>query len=241
MKKHLLSWLIVLMSFSAIQAANRATTLQQTNPKPNIESASIQERRQFKENLNEKYSGRDFTYIEEETKKEETEDKKSNSSSGKAFIDLLKGIGTILPYLLILFVVFILVKSFIGEDFDFWNKSKSKIAQGAEFSTEEEVDLIDRTGYEKALQNAIAAKNFRLATRFYYLILLQRLNEKELIQYHKDKTNSQYLFELSQASQRKHFTYLVYLYDYVWYGEFPINEVEFEQVTNSYQDFFKTL
>ena len=83
--------------------------------------------------------------------------------------------------------------------------------------------------------------DYRKATRYYYLLLLKRMNEKELITYDKDKTNSEYVFDLQKLELRKQFSYLLYIYDYVWYGEFKVDELNFKTIENEYESFFKLL
>lgn len=73
------------------------------------------------------------------------------------------------------------------------------------------------------------------------IILLKDLSDKKLIDYHKDKTNSEYLFELKNETQKDQFSYLLYVYNYIWYGEFAINKREFQLAENKYQSFKKLL
>ena len=63
------------------------------------------------------------------------------------------------------------------------------------------------------------------------------LSKKELIDYHKDKTNSEYLYEIENNTMRTQFSYLSYVYSYVWYGEFPVDETNFKVAENKYQSF----
>jgi hypothetical protein len=80
-----------------------------------------------------------------------------------------------------------------------------------------------------------------LAIRYYYLTSLKGLSTKEIIEYHKDKTNSEYLFEIENTTIRKEFSYLSYIYSYVWYGEFHVNEASFTIAQNKYQSFLNRL
>ncbi|CAL2107686.1 conserved hypothetical protein [Tenacibaculum sp. 190524A02b] len=202
-------------------------------------SSDFSKQREFKEDLKTKYNSRDFIYKEEKVKKRNTP-KINNNSLG-----FLKGLasfmGTIFPYLLALIVIFILVKTFVYNDKDFWKFSKLKKKVSKKIIYSEEEDNIDENDYEKLLLRAIKNKEYRLATRYYYLSVLKKMNHKELIDFHKDKTNSQYLFELKDSEIRKQFSYLLYIYDYVWYGEFPVNELQFNTIEDSYKDFIKKI
>ena len=61
----------------------------------------------------------------------------------------------------------------------------------------------------------------------YYLWLLKDLKESELIVWLPEKTNADYLSELKQEALRKQFSYLSYLYNYIWYGEFSITDEDY--------------
>jgi hypothetical protein len=67
-----------------------------------------------------------------------------------------------------------------------------------------------------------------LATRFLYLKSLKILTKNNIIEWHFDKTNSDYLNEIRNAETRQLFKKASYVYDYVWYGEFPLDQQQFE-------------
>lgn len=194
----------------------------------------ISEERTFSKELKEKYSGDDFVYKENKTVKKET----SSSDSGflNAFVFFMQ---SIFPFLLGGFIVFLIVSALLGFDVKFWKSSikSKKIAKKLIYEDEDihEVDL------ETLLKQAIESKNFRLAIRYYYLTSLKNLSNKKLIDYHKDKTNSEYLFEIENSEMRTQFSYLSYVYSYVWYGEFPLDETSFQLAQNKYQSFLKSL
>ncbi|MCG1036799.1 hypothetical protein [Polaribacter sargassicola] len=197
----------------------------------------IQER-SFKEDLKEKYNDKDFIYTEEE----EPEEKKESESNifGEAFVGVfLFFISNVFPYLLGAFVIFAILKTFLGSEINFWNfkRTKNKKAKKLIYENED----ITETDIEGLLQKAINNKEYRLAIRYYYLSVLKTLYNKKLIDYHKDKTNSEYLLEIEDSIIKKEFSYLSYVYSYVWYGDFPIDETNFKLAENKYQSFKKLL
>ena len=99
----------------------------------------------------------------------------------------------------------------------------------------------NNTIFDTLLTNAINNGNYRLATRFHYLSLLKKLSQKELIKYDKDKTNTEYQFELKNKELRAKFSYLAYIYDYVWYGEFPVDQLKFGVIENKYKSFIEVI
>ena len=50
---------------------------------------------------------------------------------------------------------------------------------------------------------------------------------------------TQGIFEIENQTVRKEFSYLSYVYSYVWYGEFPVDELKFEFVESKYKSFIK--
>lgn len=81
-----------------------------------------------------------------------------------------------------------------------------------------------------AIQQAVADKNYRLATRYYYILLLQKLAEAGHIKYKEDTTNMQYLTQVYSKSFYKDFFSVTRHYEYVWYGEMPIDETIYKAV-----------
>ena len=192
--------------------------------------------KEFNEDLKEKYNDTDFHYTEEK----EDEVKQNSSPSSQAFANaFLFFISKIFPFLLGGILIFIILKTFLGSDFEFW-KFKKKNKKVAEKLIYEDED-IHEINLENLLKEALDNQNYRLAIRYYYLISLKKLSDKKLIDYHKDKTNSEYLFEIENQMVRKDFSYLSYIFTYVWYGEFDIDNHNFSIAENKYKSFFKTI
>lgn len=90
---------------------------------------------------------------------------------------------------------------------------------------------------EDFLQEAIDSKQFSLAVRLYYLVLLQGLTNKKLVSWQKDKTNNQYIQELEGTSLQRDFRSLTLLFERVWYGDQALDETAFEQIAPRFQAF----
>ena len=103
----------------------------------------------------------------------------------------------------------------------------------------EEEALIKEKDLPKLIQTAITDENFALAVRYYYLLLLKKLSEKEVISWQQEKTNEDYIKEIS-SNKKLHtdFEKLTYLYDYVWYGEFLIDQSKFTEAENNFKSVF---
>lgn len=195
------------------------------------------ERRELPANLKDKYDGAKFKYVDDlEKPKKEVKVSKTSKSMANGFAYFM---ANIFPFLLAIIVILILLRSFVDIDLRFGRFGKAEKNTVEKLNAEE--DNIYEADLKKLLQKAISDKNYRLATRYYYLSLLKLLSEKELIQYDKDKTNSEYLFELKDTNMRSHFSYLSYVYNYVWYGEFLIDKDKFDIIEEKYQSFIKTV
>ncbi|MDY0779641.1 hypothetical protein [Tenacibaculum sp. IB213877] len=198
------------------------------------------QKREFKSDLKTKYFGKDFTYKEEneDTKEEikEIQQKSSNSGFLKSFIFFMK---SIFPFVLGGIVVFIILKLYVGFDTSFFKFKPTQINTTQTLVYEDED--IHNADLESLLKKAINEKDNRLSIRYYYLLALKKLSEKELIKYDNDKTNSEYLFEIKDTHTRSYFSYLSYIYTYVWYGNFSLNDTDFSKVEEKYKLFFKQI
>ncbi|MNE27941.1 hypothetical protein D3C80_1213650 [compost metagenome] len=67
------------------------------------------------------------------------------------------------------------------------------------------------------------------------------MSEKHLIVWDVEKTNTDYLYELQNQSQKEDFAYLSYLYNYIWYGEFELDEATFEKAKYAFETTIKSI
>ncbi len=91
------------------------------------------------------------------------------------------------------------------------------------------------------IEKAITQNNFRLAIRYHYLQSLNLLAGIGKIELREGKTNREYLEEISNADLQKHFVQLVYGFEFVWYGEFLLNENQYEKLNSAFVEFKKSL
>ncbi|NMN38445.1 DUF4129 domain-containing protein [Pedobacter sp. SG918] len=128
-------------------------------------------------------------------------------------------------------IIFIVVKV-IGAEKIFTKKPKETILPYDVIT--ENIHEID---YEQELQRLVAERKFRLAVRLLYLRALKKLSDAEIIQWQPDKTNYNYLMEISKPELRNDFSQLTLQFDYIWYGDFPIDEVKFDPINQSFNQF----
>ncbi|OMP80534.1 DUF4129 domain-containing protein [[Flexibacter] sp. ATCC 35208] len=112
-------------------------------------------------------------------------------------------------------------------------------------NNKEDIQLVeedhDASGYESHIQQAIAEGKLRLAVRLMYLQTIRVLADKEIIVYSKEKTNSAYLRSLSQTQWHKPFARLTVDYEYIWYGEVPVNGEQFSTIQGQFKQFMNEL
>lgn len=94
--------------------------------------------------------------------------------------------------------------------------------------------------FDILISEALKDNNYRLATRYLYLKSLKLLTNKNIIDWHYDKTNSDYINEISDENIKMIFKRISYIYDYVWYGEFPIDETVYKKNQSDFEK-LKTL
>jgi hypothetical protein len=92
---------------------------------------------------------------------------------------------------------------------------------------------------DSLLRNAIKSGNYRLAVRYLYLQSLRRLSERKFIEINTNKTNYEYVTEIRRHKFANEFASLTLQYEYVWYGEYPVDERLFEQIQNGFTQFNK--
>lgn len=102
------------------------------------------------------------------------------------------------------------------------------------FNSEEE-EIIHSKNIDQLIQDALKNGQFRLAIRFYYLKLLQLMDEAGFIEYQFQKTNEDYSSEIRSEDLQLHFKKISRIYDYIWYGDFRITEEEFQLAQKSFE------
>ena len=144
--------------------------------------------------------------------------------------------GSIIKYVLIgvviALVVYLVIK-LIGLDLKLLTR-KSKPVEVPFSETLENIHEID---FDEQLNIALQNKNYRLVVRLLYLKTLKQLTDKNLIDWQPEKTNQNYVLELANQSYHQEFVNLTYQFEYIWYGEFYIDQPTFESIHQSFKDF----
>jgi hypothetical protein len=84
-------------------------------------------------------------------------------------------------------------------------------------------DDIHAIDFERAVADAIAGRQYRLAVRLLYLQALKSLTDHSLIDWQPDRTNRYYARQLTGTPYGPAFDALTTRFEYVWYGDFPVD------------------
>ena len=140
--------------------------------------------------------------------------------------------------LIVAYVIYLIVKIILNKEGQ-WVFGKSTTRK---IYTDEEIEKnLIYVDFEKLIQETLSNGDNRLVVRYYYLWLLKRLAEKNIIDWHTEKTNSDYLYEIQSSDLKTDFHYLSYLYNYIWYGEFEMSEQTFLHAKNAFEKTLKSL
>lgn len=84
---------------------------------------------------------------------------------------------------------------------------------------------------QKALDEALEARNFNLALRLHYLQTLALLHQKGWIHWKKDKTDAAYVRELATHRDAGTFRKITLDYEYFWFGKNKLDEGHYHSLS----------
>lgn len=189
--------------------------------------------RRFDSNYKEKYKGSEFNYERKEDNKKLSKFQEflrwlsdflspgGSTEGGK--LSVTEIVKRTVAVLVILVVIYLIARALLKKE-GYWifGKSRKKIS-----AADIGIENIDTTDFQSLINATIQTADYRLGIRYYHLWLLKLLAYNNIIKWHKDKTNSDYLYEIKDEGLRDQFRYLSYIYDYSWYGEFSVSESDY--------------
>ncbi len=153
-------------------------------------------------------------------------------------VGVLQVFFRILPYVLLALLLFILIKFFLNVNASALKQAKKNEALVA---LSEEEHIIKNEDIQQLIQKALQDKDYRLAIRYYYLYILQLMTDKEVISWELQKTNFDYLNEIDEQTLKRPFGAITRWYDYIWYGNFNIDEAKYRIAEKDFESLQKTL
>lgn len=145
--------------------------------------------------------------------------------------------SSIMKYILLIlsvsFLVFVVFKSLGIDPIKLWQGEAKKI----NIPYSESLENIHEINFDDEIEKTVAQRDYRLAVRLLYLKCLKQLSDTLLIQWQIDKTNSAYIYELKDPVQKQAFGLLTRQFEYIWYGDFPIDQQAFVTINQLFQNF----
>ncbi len=140
-----------------------------------------------------------------------------------------QGIGAFLKFFFIALgigiLVFLLIKALNNEDL--FSPRNKKIKPATQIDLEKIEDNLEGAELNGPIQQAIAAGDYPLAVRLYYLAVLKDLSLSKKINWKKDKTNGEYLRELAGTPIFKNMQEITLVFERIWYGKMALNKEDF--------------
>lgn len=170
-------------------------------------------------------------------KRQELANKKQKKPSSRStkVVNVFPVIEIVLWGLLIGALLFVLYRIFLSDRGLFASPLRNKGLQV------EEEQLTDDVYLDQQLQLAIKEANYRLGIRYLYLQTINKLSERGWLQLSPDKTNYQYVRELSKPQLKNAFARITLHYEYAWYGDFVIGQNVFEPIKKEFDQFHQTI
>jgi hypothetical protein len=163
----------------------------------------------------------DFWYVDKAHRKKQKPKKEQSSSAKTNWLQPLIWILMIGGFIAVLFWFL------WSSDVRLFRKPPQKTSR--EEVVEEDIFEID---YDKAIKDAIASGNFRVAVRLGYLQLLKELSERNIIRYSQQLTNSDYVMQLYGTNYYPDFFRITRHFEYAWYGGFNVSSAAYEKISS---------
>jgi len=153
--------------------------------------------------------------------------------------NVVSGIWKIFKYgFFILLILYALSRLLDMELGGLFRKPKPKTPTLQYENVEENIHEMD---FNTLIQESIDNKLYRKAVRLYYLRILKAMTDKQIIEWQINKTNRDYRYEVEKTDHSAGFEEITFLFDYIWYGEFPIDEPIFKDTQDKFQNFISQI
>ncbi|MFI5236856.1 MAG: hypothetical protein ACHQLA_02840 [Ignavibacteriales bacterium] len=105
----------------------------------------------------------------------------------------------------------------------------------------ENEENINQINFDELIIAAVERKDYKLAVRYLFLKSLKLLSEKGIVELRNNKTNHQYLSEIKNNRISGAFQIATSRFEWVWYGDFPIDEKILKSSQNDFSDLFESI
>lgn len=94
---------------------------------------------------------------------------------------------------------------------------------------------------DEEIRLQVEKQQYRLAIRLLYLKVINRLRSNGYIHFSKEKTNFDYLRDLTDTDLKSRFFTITSIYNHVWYGDVEIAEDQFLRFEKSFQSLYTAI
>lgn len=180
---------------------------------------------------------KDFEYANDPSYWIKEKPKESTRRSGGFFNWLFESdaVRWIMYIVLVAVIMFVIYRIIVNNNL-FYNSSRKIPGAGEDEIVEAEYDNLD---YK--IQAAIDKQEYRKAVRYLYVKTLRQLDDRGWIRFHSQGTNHEYISQMSKYPLSGDFNFITRVYEYVWYGEFDLNEHQFGQVRTNFDKILKAV
>lgn len=140
-----------------------------------------------------------------------------------ALAGLIRMLGYLMLLVLVLAIIYVLIK----------NRPQNKRIKPGEIDLDNLQEIKD-VNFQKLLDEALAAQDYRLATRIRFLMVIQSLTERDLLKWKPYKTNRAYTAELSGSPLQPPFRVLARIFENVWYGMSAVSASEYADIDRQF-------
>ncbi|UII19490.1 hypothetical protein [Fulvivirga ligni] len=164
----------------------------------------------------------------------------SSDSSGPSWSIPAFG-GQVFQFIMILVLVAVLVfvlYKILGSHGGFNPKNK-KLSDN--ISVEDLEEKLMESDLLIWLKKAVSDKNYKLALRIYYLMIIKELSLKGIIHWKKEKTNLEYMMEMRDHESYNQFEEVTNIYHLVWYGDKNVGDPYLINASHKFKAYFQSI
>lgn len=174
-----------------------------------------------------------------EKKQENTEPTDNDLSSGGGSIFPVGGQALQIIIITVFIVILIIIISKLaGNNLRLRQKENTGSIQQKLEDIEENLMESDLMRW---LKKVVEDKDYRLALRIYYLIIIKELATKGLINWKKEKTNLDYLYEMRQHDTYNNFEEITGIYQLIWYGEKNMGDKYLVEMSHKFRSYYQSI
>jgi len=137
------------------------------------------------------------------------------------------GVPGVITIIIIVVIICLIILKLLGVDY--------RTVLGRKKIDTPEIDIytenVHEMDFDTLISSALKNKDYRLAVRFLYLKNLKALSDKDIILWKANKTNYSYQHEINNSALRSKFLESTLIFDYIWYGEFNVDEEQYMEVS----------